>query len=907
MKVISIPCLLLLHGVFLHPTLAQDEQLIEPEKVAIGRPISFATDILPILRANCIACHNETTNENELVLETVSAIRAGGAEGPSVVPGKPDESLIYLVAARSTEPVMPPLPNDAKAKALTPRELGLLRQWIVEGAVAPPSDLARTMKWRPVNQRLQAVHCVDYHEPTGIIAASRGSRVELYDLHRRRRVGSLSDPALTGGIAHRDVVQSVAFHPKDAILATGGYRTVKFWRRGSAVVGQRAFKKPVDAHATNRRSIAVAVGRELRIFTSLSNSSPRILQVTEPVVAIALAKDSGRVFAGHKSGVVTYWEANATTPSGVIELGIEPTCLLPFSDRIAAGTADGRVLLAAMDGTTPPAEAKVHTARLTRMCAVGDQTLFTASEDGTIAQWNIPTRKLIRRIKAAGPVTSLAVSPDAKHVAAATVNGPAAVWDIASGKQSAVCDKDLKYTQSLAEADLLTRIHDRKVSDRTNKVNAAKAEVDAQTKTLSTAKQTEESSQKAAAATQAKLAAADSKLTADRAASIAKPDDKNLKGKLDASTKAKDGLAASNSKAQRALANATKDVAIVEKILKRAKRVHTDQQARLQAMTRERDEARSRLQQLKQNQQPIPPPVSIAFESDRVLTTVDTAGHIRSWESATGEPLSVLQTGTRPTSAVPTERGFAALVAGRQQIKLLTTVPDWVPQASPLPKESIVGRVRAIDFSRDGRWLAVGSGQPSRSGQLQIWDATSRKLAHEIEGAHSDTVLDVEFSTDSRLLLSCGSDKFAKSWSVADGRFVQSYEGHTHHVLTASWQPDMTRVATGGGDNQIKLWDAETGEQRRTITTHSKHVTGLHFHGAADGLISCSGDRTVRSFTTANGRAIRSFPGISDYTHCVTTTLSGAFVVAGSEDGIVRVWNGLDGKPITQFEPTQSD
>ena len=541
------------------------------------------------------------------------------------------------------------------------------------------------------------------------------------------------------------------------------------------------------------------------------------------------------------------------------------------------------------------------------MRAVANDILFTASDDGTIAQWNVPNGKLIRRIKATGPVSSIAVSAETKRVAAATANGSVAVWDVATGKQSAVCDKDLQHTQSLAQAALSTKIHDRKVSDRTNKVNAAKAEIEAQTKTLSTAKQTEEKFRKAAADAQAKLANAESKLTAARAASMTKPSDKNLKTKLDAAVKARDGVAASNSKAQRALANATKDVAIVEGILKRARKVHTEQQVRLQAMTRERDESRLRLQQLQKNRRQVPPAVSLVFESEQVLTTVDTAGHVRTWDATTGEPLSVLPSDAQPASAVPTEQGFAVLLTDRQAIKLLTTVPDWVPHSAPLPRESIVGRVRAVEFSGDGRWLAVGSGQPSRSGQLQIWDATTHTLIHEIKDAHSDTVLDVEFSTDGQLLLSCGSDKFAKSWRVSDGRFVQSYEGHTHHVLTASWQPDMTRVATGGGDNQIKLWDAETGEQRRTITTHSKHVTGLQFQGPADGLLSCSGDRTVRSFTATNGRATRSFPGVSDYTHCLATTLTGGVIIAGSEDGIVRVWSGVDGNPITHFAPSQPD
>ena len=58
----------------------------------------------------------------------------GGKRGSAIVAGKPDESLLYLVASRKKSPAMPPLPNKVEAKALTPKELGILRQWILDGA-----------------------------------------------------------------------------------------------------------------------------------------------------------------------------------------------------------------------------------------------------------------------------------------------------------------------------------------------------------------------------------------------------------------------------------------------------------------------------------------------------------------------------------------------------------------------------------------------------------------------------------------------------------------------------------------------------------------------------------------------------------------------------------------------------
>jgi len=51
-------------------------------------PVDFQKEILPLLRENCLACHNRTKAKAGLVLETPADIRKGGDSGPSALPGK---------------------------------------------------------------------------------------------------------------------------------------------------------------------------------------------------------------------------------------------------------------------------------------------------------------------------------------------------------------------------------------------------------------------------------------------------------------------------------------------------------------------------------------------------------------------------------------------------------------------------------------------------------------------------------------------------------------------------------------------------------------------------------------------------------------------------------------------------
>ena len=78
----------------------------KPAPIAIAEvkhdgPVSFKKEILPLFAKNCLACHNATTHESGLVLETAAAILKGGDSGPAVEPKKSATSLLLKVAAQS--------------------------------------------------------------------------------------------------------------------------------------------------------------------------------------------------------------------------------------------------------------------------------------------------------------------------------------------------------------------------------------------------------------------------------------------------------------------------------------------------------------------------------------------------------------------------------------------------------------------------------------------------------------------------------------------------------------------------------------------------------------------------------------------------------------------------------------
>ena len=100
---------------------------------AIAAEPDFEKQVVPIFQQHCIRCHNDSTKDGGLSLETKQGALAGGENGRILMPGVAKESLLldYVVGP---EPEMP-----KKGEPLSKTEIETLRNWIKAGAVWPPA------------------------------------------------------------------------------------------------------------------------------------------------------------------------------------------------------------------------------------------------------------------------------------------------------------------------------------------------------------------------------------------------------------------------------------------------------------------------------------------------------------------------------------------------------------------------------------------------------------------------------------------------------------------------------------------------------------------------------------------------------------------------------------------------
>ncbi|MDB6169842.1 MAG: Protein of unknown function (DUF1553)/Protein of unknown function (DUF1549)/Planctomycete, partial [Verrucomicrobia bacterium] len=123
-------------ALLLTATLLSASAEIAPDAAAF-----FEAKVRPLLVDRCYDCHSGARNKGGLSLETREGWTKGGENGPAIVPGKPDDSLlIKAVRYADADLAMPPKKKGGK---LSDEEVATLEKWVRMGAPDPREPAAK--------------------------------------------------------------------------------------------------------------------------------------------------------------------------------------------------------------------------------------------------------------------------------------------------------------------------------------------------------------------------------------------------------------------------------------------------------------------------------------------------------------------------------------------------------------------------------------------------------------------------------------------------------------------------------------------------------------------------------------------------------------------------------------------
>jgi WD40 repeat protein len=273
-----------------------------------------------------------------------------------------------------------------------------------------------------------------------------------------------------------------------------------------------------------------------------------------------------------------------------------------------------------------------------------------------------------------------------------------------------------------------------------------------------------------------------------------------------------------------------------------------------------------------------------AFSPDGTKVAVASQdGAARVWDAYSGQRLLTLAGHAGLVDDLAFTPDGGKLVTGAED----KTVKVWDLAPGRERLTIIDGSPGEVTYSPDGTRLATSQAD----GTIVIRDSTTGQKLLTLTGHPEFGLAFLSFSPDGKLLASGSWDTTAKLWDATTGEELFTLADHTDFVWGPAFSPDGARLATASSDMTAKVWDTTTGEEVFTLHGHGAMVQAITF-SPDGGHIATVGecDNTARIWDAMNGKHIMTLDGGA----CLTSlgySPDGKHLATGRIDGSVIVWD----------------
>jgi WD40 repeat protein len=192
-------------------------------------------------------------------------------------------------------------------------------------------------------------------------------------------------------------------------------------------------------------------------------------------------------------------------------------------------------------------------------------------------------------------------------------------------------------------------------------------------------------------------------------------------------------------------------------------------------------------------------------------------------------------------------------------------------------------RIRSLAFTPDG--LLVSGAE---DGQVCLWDTARATLIRAMH-APGTPVWAVATAANRPLIAAAGEDEFVRLYDRDSGDMITEKAGHRDWIRALTFPGDT--LITGSGDGSVREWRLTGGELSllRTIEMGSR-VRAVAASPNADLIVVADEQARLRAYSGDGLVGEQQIPGGVDWARSIALRPD-RLVIAGCEDGSVRVWD----------------
>ena len=228
----------------------------------------------------------------------------------------------------------------------------------------------------------------------------------------------------------------------------------------------------------------------------------------------------------------------------------------------------------------------------------------------------------------------------------------------------------------------------------------------------------------------------------------------------------------------------------------------------------------------------------------------------------------------------------------------------WKPVGLPL--RSSQGGYSGVDFSPDGRTLAIAGGE----GRVELWDVATRKERRELTDPAAATSAEpalsaVRYSPDGSVIAAGPQEtNHVTLWATATGRVIGrpiiAKPPGSGGAQRISFSPDSKRIAVPGAPGTVGIWEVATGRRvGKPLAIGSDDVAAAIFAEGGRTVIASDDSGSVSMVDVATGRPIRAPLSVGGVpADSLDLSPDGHLLAAATFDGSVFVWNAKTGRAV---------
>lgn len=206
-----------------------------------------------------------------------------------------------------------------------------------------------------------------------------------------------------------------------------------------------------------------------------------------------------------------------------------------------------------------------------------------------------------------------------------------------------------------------------------------------------------------------------------------------------------------------------------------------------------------------------------------------------------------------------------------------------------------------VAINSTGEWLVMGA---SKLGQLLVWEWQSESYVLK-QQSHYDSLNCLQYSPDGTKVITGADDGKIKVWDTSSGFCIVTFSQHQAAITALAFSKKGNVFFSASLDGSVRAWDLLRYRNFRTLTAPSR----LQFTSLAidpSGELVCAGslnDFDIHIWNLQTSQLVDELSGHEGPVSALEFSPDGAYLLSGSWDHTVRLWNFFGRTPVS--EPMQ--